>query len=134
MGRLAARIDGPVAVIGDVHGQVDQLLTVLDKLRRTRDFERRWIVFIGDLVDRGPDSKGVLDIVCDPPVQSVRELIGVVNRLAAAADARGLSLDAALAREELGLGADASTTMAPAAASMAAGDRTFLDRERVVCD
>jgi chromosomal replication initiator protein len=76
----------------------------------------------------------LLDVVSDPPVQSVRELIGLVNRLAAAADARGLELDAALAREELGFGADALSTMAPAATAEAAGDRTFLDRERVVWD
>ncbi len=81
-----------------------------------------------------PAPPDLLDVICDAPVQSVRELIGVVNRLAAAADARGTALDAALARDELGLGADASTTMAPAAAAGAAGDRTFLDRERVVWD
>ena len=81
-----------------------------------------------------PATPELLDIACDPPVQSVRELIGLVNRLAAAADARGGALDAALAREELGLGASASATMAPAAAAQAAGDRTFLDRERVVWD
>lgn len=74
----------------------------------------------------------LLDVICDPSVQSVRELIGVVNRLAAAADALGVPLDAALAREELGLGAAASATVAPAAAAASAGDRTFLDRERVV--
>lgn len=74
----------------------------------------------------------LLDVIGDPPVQSVRELIGLVNRLAAAADARGVDLDAALARAELGLGADASATLAPAGAAQAAGDRTFLDRERVV--
>ncbi|MHB1297695.1 MAG: DnaA ATPase domain-containing protein [Gemmatimonadaceae bacterium] len=76
----------------------------------------------------------LLDVVSDPPVQSVRELIGLVNRLAAAADARGTELDAALAREELGLGADALVTMAPSAIADAGGDRTFLDRERVVWD
>lgn len=74
----------------------------------------------------------LLDVICDPPVRSVRELIGVVNRLAAAADALGIPLDPALAREELGLGAAASATMATAAAAASAGDRTFLDRERVV--
>ena len=67
-----------------------------------------------------------------PTIESVRELIGLVNRLAAAADARGVELDAAFARAELGLGADALATMAPAAAVEAAGDHTFLDRERVV--
>lgn len=79
-----------------------------------------------------PAPPKLLDVVCDPPVQSVRELIGVVNRLAAAADARGGALDAVLAREELGFGASATATMAPAAAADAAGDRTFLDRERVI--
>lgn len=74
----------------------------------------------------------LLDVICDPAVRSVRELIGVVNRLAAAADALGQPLDAALARHELGLGAAASATVAPPAAAASAGDRTFLDRERVV--
>jgi len=81
-----------------------------------------------------PAPPDLLDVVCDTPVQSVRELIGLVNRLAAAADAHGGALDAARAREELGLGADATTTMAPAAAAASAGDSTFLDRERVIWD
>lgn len=74
----------------------------------------------------------LLDVICDPTVRSVRELIGMVNRLAAAADALGQPLDAVLARQELGLGAAASATIAPPAAAASAGDRTFLDRERVV--
>jgi chromosomal replication initiator protein len=76
----------------------------------------------------------LLDVVSDPPVRSVRELIGLVNRLAAAADAGGVDLDAAFARAELGLGADALATMAPPSVADAAGDRTFLDRERVIWD
>lgn len=59
---LATKIDGPVAVIGDVHGQVDKLLAVLDKLQRLPDYSQRWIVFIGDLVDRGPDPCGAVEI------------------------------------------------------------------------
>jgi Flp pilus assembly protein TadD len=55
-------------------------------------------------------------VLCDPPVSSVRELIGLVNRLAAAADARGAPLDARVAREELGLGDAAAATVAPPAA------------------
>jgi serine/threonine protein phosphatase 1 len=58
---LAQNITGPVAVIGDVHGQLPQLENLLAQLAAREDFERRWIVFIGDLVDRGLDSKGVLD-------------------------------------------------------------------------
>ncbi len=56
-------ISGPVAVIGDVHGQVEKLKRILDRLRKRDDYQRRWIVFIGDLVDRGPDPKGVVDLV-----------------------------------------------------------------------
>ena len=56
--QLATRIDGPVAVIGDLHGQVEQLVALLDRLHERPDFRDRWLVFIGDFVDRGPDPKG----------------------------------------------------------------------------
>lgn len=59
---LKSKIQGPIAVIGDVHGHVDRLGVVLNKLRKLPDFEHRWVVFIGDFVDRGPDSKAVLDL------------------------------------------------------------------------
>ena len=72
MPSFATRINGPIAVIGDVHGQVEQLLTVLEKLRRLPDYEQRWIVFIGDLVDRGPDAKGALDVLVDLMMQHPR--------------------------------------------------------------
>lgn len=60
--QLAKRIDGPVAVIGDVHGQVDELQDLLDQLHGSPDFERRWVVFIGDLVDRGPDPRQAIEL------------------------------------------------------------------------
>lgn len=60
--KLAEEISGPIAVIGDVHGQIDQLERVLSELRARPDFHDRWIVFIGDLVDRGPDPKSALDM------------------------------------------------------------------------
>lgn len=65
MFEFKTRIDGPVSVIGDVHGQTDKLASILEKLKRRSDWKQRWIVFIGDLVDRGPDSKGTLDLVID---------------------------------------------------------------------
>ena len=60
---LQSKIQGPVAIIGDLHGQVEKLSILLDRLRAMPDFERRWIVFIGDFVDRGPDPKTVIDMV-----------------------------------------------------------------------
>lgn len=58
------RIQGPIAVIGDVHGQTDKLSTILDKLKSLPDYQQRWIVFIGDFVDRGPDPRGSIELVC----------------------------------------------------------------------
>lgn len=63
---------GPFDVIGDVHGCLDELLLLLGKLDyavtcdgegRPTDAvhaEGRRVIFVGDLVDRGPDSAGVL--------------------------------------------------------------------------
>jgi serine/threonine protein phosphatase 1 len=58
---LPTEIDGTVAVIGDVHGQVEEVADILDQLRDSPDFEERWVVFIGDLVDRGPDPKRAIE-------------------------------------------------------------------------
>ena len=69
MPSVPTRIDGPVAVIGDVHGQVDKLRRIIEKLASVPDISNRWIVFIGDLVDRGPDPKGAVDVYCDLAAQ-----------------------------------------------------------------
>lgn len=46
-----------IAVVGDVHGEVGSLRRVLSRLRRGAEH----IVFVGDYVDRGPDSRPVLE-------------------------------------------------------------------------
>ena len=58
---LLTRIDGPLTVVGNVHGQADALHDLLSRLRRRPDFHSRWLMFLGDFVDRGPDPRGVLD-------------------------------------------------------------------------
>ena len=53
-------------IIGDVHGEIGALCTLLDRLGyddQGRHPQNRHLVFVGDLVDRGPDSLGVLDLV-----------------------------------------------------------------------
>lgn len=60
---MVTRISGPVAVIGDVHGQVEQLGDLLSQILDLPGSEQRWIVFIGDLVDRGPDPRGAIEMV-----------------------------------------------------------------------
>jgi len=67
MGRLIQqRFDGPLDVIGDIHGERQALETSLEKLgydREGRHPDERRPVFVGDLCDRGPDSPGVIRIV-----------------------------------------------------------------------
>jgi polynucleotide kinase-phosphatase len=66
---------GPFDVIGDVHGCLPELLALLGSLGYTAVLDDdgravdavppsgRTAVFVGDLVDRGPDSPGVLRLV-----------------------------------------------------------------------
>jgi serine/threonine protein phosphatase 1 len=44
--------------IGDIHGCLDPLRRLMDQIHVSETDE---VVFIGDYVDRGPDSKGVID-------------------------------------------------------------------------
>ncbi|MFI9773221.1 polynucleotide kinase-phosphatase [Streptomyces sp. NPDC051956] len=55
-------LTGPFDIIGDVHGCAFELETLLTRLGYTDGVhpEGRTAVFVGDLVDRGPDSPGVL--------------------------------------------------------------------------
>jgi serine/threonine protein phosphatase 1 len=61
----AARVpDGlRVYAVGDIHGRLDlldQLLFRIDADERTRGGARTQLIFLGDLVDRGPQSAGVV--------------------------------------------------------------------------
>ncbi|TJZ49730.1 polynucleotide kinase-phosphatase [Streptomyces piniterrae] len=68
-------LTGPFDIVGDIHGCRSELETLLgrlgyalvrDELGRAVDAahpEGRTAVFVGDLVDRGPDSPGVLRLV-----------------------------------------------------------------------
>nr|WP_248633456.1 metallophosphoesterase [Cereibacter changlensis] len=50
--------------IGDIHGHLDQLLAAHDRIaadRRATGDETAPVVHVGDLVDRGPDSRGVVE-------------------------------------------------------------------------
>jgi len=58
---------GPLDIIGDVHGEIGALASLLRHLETAAGAEARHLVFVGDLVDRGPDSLAVL--------RRVRELV-----------------------------------------------------------
>lgn len=70
--RAAAVPPGMVVyAVGDIHGRLDLLARLLERIEadgRGTDAERRVLVFLGDYVDRGPDSRGVIErLAAGPP-------------------------------------------------------------------
>jgi len=70
-----SELSGPFDIIGDVHGCYDELLELLEKLGWQIKYDEagaaigaqhpagRTAIFVGDLVDRGPNTPGVLRLV-----------------------------------------------------------------------
>jgi serine/threonine protein phosphatase 1 len=52
-----------IYAIGDIHGCLDHLKQLLDEVQP--DLTRDRLLFVGDYIDRGPDSKGVVDYILD---------------------------------------------------------------------
>jgi len=74
-----------------------------------------------------PDREALVAYLADRNASSVREVIGVVNRVVVAADNVGIPLTLAIAKKEL------DPASAPQAApDVRAGDNFFLDDEKVV--
>lgn len=56
----------PIYAIGDIHGHIDLLRAAHDRI--ADDMARHGpgtVIHLGDLVDRGPDSRGVIDLLRD---------------------------------------------------------------------
>jgi chromosomal replication initiator protein len=79
-----------------------------------------------------PAEPGLLEYLADRPAASVREIVGTVHRLIAAAEVAGVPLSVALARAELE-GAGSAPAPPPSSVTTAA-DAFFLDAEKVVWD
>jgi len=54
---------GKIFAIGDIHGCRSKLEKLVPRIRI--DGDKDTLVFIGDYIDRGPDSRGVVDLVLD---------------------------------------------------------------------
>ena len=53
-----------IYAVGDIHGRLDLLTGMLERIRAdlaARPHARPFLVFLGDYVDRGPDSRGVIE-------------------------------------------------------------------------
>ncbi len=59
----AVASDLEVFAVGDIHGRTDLLHALLDEAaQEPKRRQKRAIIFLGDLVDRGPDSLGAIDL------------------------------------------------------------------------
>lgn len=60
-----------IRVIGDVHGEAEKLQEIVDEALKLE----RFIFFEGDVICKGPDSLGVMDIVVNLVKQGLAKLI-----------------------------------------------------------
>jgi hypothetical protein len=66
---MSLHIDTQFDLIGDIHGHYDELCKLLEKLEYQRSgtafehTENRKLVFVGDFINRGPDSEKVLYLI-----------------------------------------------------------------------
>ena len=78
---LGVSPEAEVFAIGDIHGRSDLLAALIDEAAREPKLrDKRTIVFLGDLVDRGPDSLGALDLAIDAKARvGADEAIGLMG-------------------------------------------------------
>ncbi|MGJ5617830.1 metallophosphoesterase family protein [Sulfitobacter sp. MF3-043] len=62
-------ISQPLYAIGDIHGQLAELHRVLDLIEKDGGKDAQ-IIFLGDYTDRGPDSRGVMDLLVEGQAKS----------------------------------------------------------------
>jgi len=60
-----------IYAIGDIHGRLDLLERLHDLIRADAaesDAARKVVVYLGDYIDRGPESKGVVELLMNRPL------------------------------------------------------------------
>jgi Calcineurin-like phosphoesterase len=62
--------NGRLIIVGDVHGMKNELVKLLDKVHFDRDTDH--LILAGDMISKGPDSAGVLDLIMDLGATAVR--------------------------------------------------------------
>jgi serine/threonine protein phosphatase 1 len=69
--------DTVVWAVGDIHGRLDLLAPLVEAMIADLDrasARRKVMVFLGDYIDRGPDSKGVIDLLVGLRTRGMFEL------------------------------------------------------------
>ncbi|AXK82270.1 serine/threonine protein phosphatase [Pseudolabrys taiwanensis] len=65
--------------IGDIHGCQDKLIKLLDECRRYANGIPTKYIFLGDLIDRGPDSRAVVQTVMDLQAHDPENVIALTG-------------------------------------------------------
>ena len=71
-----------VYAIGDIHGCLDETLDLLQRIKADNDYRdecKTYLIFLGDVVDRGPNSKGVIELLMNLPYDFAQPLFIMGN-------------------------------------------------------
>ena len=66
-----------VYAVGDIHGQLDLLSRMRDLISDDAKVDRRdrnVVVYLGDYIDRGPESRGVVELLLNEPLAGFEEI------------------------------------------------------------
>jgi hypothetical protein len=64
------RTSGRLVIVGDVHGMKKSLVALLHKVKFDEKYDH--LIFTGDMISKGPDSTGVVDLAMELGATSVR--------------------------------------------------------------
>src|SRR5262245_18201615 len=56
---------GKTYAIGDIHGCLTKLRELVSRCKQESEGERPKLIFVGDYIDRGPESRGVVEFLID---------------------------------------------------------------------
>ena len=65
------KLTGRLIIVGDVHGHLPELKNLLEKVSYDRNNGDQ-LVFVGDLINKGPDSPGVVQLAMDFDALAIR--------------------------------------------------------------
>jgi serine/threonine protein phosphatase 1 len=100
--------DARVYAIGDIHGRLDLLRAAHDRIladAQTSRVARKVVVYLGDYIDRGAESRAVVDLLLDEPLPGFQAIHLKGNHEQALLDFLG---DSAVAPEWFFYGGDAT--------------------------
>ncbi len=66
-----------VYAVGDIHGQLDLLRRMRDLISddaKTDRRKRNVVIYLGDYIDRGPESRGVVELLLNQPLAGFEEI------------------------------------------------------------